>query len=363
MSLDEKYMLRALDLAIKGEGRTSPNPMVGCVIVKDDKIIGEGYHEKYGELHAERNALKNCSESAEDATLYVTLEPCCHYGKTPPCTEAIIENKIKRVVIGTLDINPLVAGKGMKILKNAGIDVTVGVLEKKCKEINEVFFHFTSTNRPFVALKYAMTLDGKIACYTGDSTWITNEKSRQLAHRLRNKYSAIMVGVNTVIYDNPMLNCRMEGGVDPVRVVCDSNLRIPLESKIVKTAKNIRTIVACTVKELSKIELLLNNNIEILVTSGKTVNLDEVLQYLANNNIDSVFVEGGGVLHSSFIRQRLVDRVYSFIAPKLVGGERPFSPIAGKGIEKMSDAIKLDDYEIINIDEDILITGKVKKDK
>lgn len=363
MTIDEKYMKRALDLAKKGEGRTSPNPMVGCVIVKDDRIIGEGYHEKYGELHAERNAFKNCSESAEGATLYVTLEPCCHHGKTSPCTDAIIENKIKRVVIGTLDTNPLVGGKGMELLKQAGIEVTLGILEDECKSINEIFFHYTSTKRPFVALKYAMTLDGKIACYTGDSMWITNKKSRELVHKLRNKYSAIMVGVNTVIYDDPMLNCRIEGGADPVRIVCDSNLRIPLESKIVKTAKDIRTIVACTVKESSKIELLMNNGVEILVTSGKTVNLDEVLQYLANNNIDSVFVEGGGVLHSSFIRQRLVDRVYSFIAPKIVGGERPLSPVAGKGIKKMSDAIQLDKYEIINIDEDILITGKVKKDK
>ncbi len=363
MTIDEKYMKRALDLAKKGEGRTSPNPMVGCVIVKDDRIIGEGYHEKYGELHAERNALNNCSESAEGATLYVTLEPCCHHGKTPPCTEAIIENKIKRVVIGTLDTNPLVGGKGMELLIQAGIEVTLGILEYDCKSINEIFFHYTSTNRPFVALKYAMTLDGKIACYTGDSMWITNEKSRQLVHKLRNKYSAIMVGVNTIMHDDPMLNCRIEGGVDPIRIVCDSNLRIPLESKIVKTAQDIRTIVACTVKESSKIELLMDNGVEILVTSGKIVDLDEVLQYLADNNIDSVFVEGGGVLHSSFIRKRLVDRVYSFIAPKIVGGERPLSTVAGKGIKKMSDAIQLDGYEIINIDEDILITGKVKKDK
>lgn len=363
MTLNEKYMQRALDLAIKGEGNTSPNPLVGCVIVKNDKIIGEGYHEKYGELHAERNALKNCSESAEGATMYVTLEPCAHQGKTPPCTDAIIENKIKKVVIGTIDTNPIVSGKGIKILQEAGIEVEVGVLEDKCKEINEIFFKFTTTDRPFVALKYAMTLDGKIACYTGDSQWITNEKSREYVHKLRNKYSAIMVGVNTVIVDDPMLNCRIEGGCNPVRVICDSNLRIPIDSKIVKTAKDIRTIVACTRNDSSKVDLLLNNNVEILVTSGKTVNLEEVLQYLAKNNIDSIFVEGGGVLQSSFIREGIVDRVYSFIAPKIVGGERPYSPVAGKGIDKMKDAIELDSYDIINFEEDILITGKVKKDR
>ena len=361
MVQDEKYMQRELELAVKGEGYTSPNPMVGCVIVKDDKIIGEGYHEKYGQLHAERNALNNCNESSEGATLYVTLEPCAHQGKTPPCTDAIIENKIKRVVIGTIDTNPLVAGKGVQILKDAGIEITVGVLEEECVKLNEIFFKFTETKKPFIALKYAMTLDGKIACYTGDSHWITNEKSREYVHKLRNKYSAIMVGVNTVISDDPMLNCRIEGGNNPVRVICDSNLRIPIDSKIVKTAKDIRTIVACTRNDSSKVELLLEHNIEILVTSGMSVNLLEVLDFLAENNIDSLLVEGGGVLQSSFIRNKLVDRVYSFIAPKIVGGERPYSPVSGKGIEKMKDALELESYNVVNFDEDMLVTGRVKK--
>lgn len=362
MTLDEKYMKKAIKLAKLGEGKVAPNPLVGCVIVKNDKIIGKGYHEKYGELHAERNALNNCSESPKGATLYVNLEPCCHQGKTPPCTEAIIEAKIAKVVIGTLDCNPVVAGKGVAKLQEAGIEVIVGVLEDKCKKLNEIFFHYISTRQPFVALKYAMTLDGKIATYIGDSKWITNEKSREHVHKLRNKYSAIMVGVNTVIADDPMLNCRIDGGVDPIRVICDSNLRIPIESKIVQTAKDIRTIVVTTRSEDSKVELLLNNKVEVLITSGKTVSLKEVLNYLAQSSVDSVLVEGGGTLQSSFIREKLVDKVYAYISPKIVGGERPFSPVSGKGIEKMNDALKLKDYKITQIENDILITGNVIKE-
>lgn len=363
MTIDEKYMRRAIKLAKQGEGKVSPNPLVGCVIVKDDKIIGEGYHEKYGDLHAERNAIKNCKCSLKGATLYVNLEPCCHKGKTPPCVDAIIENKIAKVVVGTTDPNPLVAGKGIAKLKDAGIEVVVGVLEDKCKKLNEVFFHYILTKKPYVVLKYAMTLDGKIATYTGDSKWITNEKSRKHVHKLRNRYSAIMVGVNTVIADDPMLNCRINGGANPVRVICDSNLRIPLESKIVQSAKDIRTIVVATRSEASKVELLLKSNVEVLITTGKTVNLEEVIKYLGESSIDSVLVEGGGTLQSSFIRENLVDKVYAYIAPKVVGGERPYSPMAGKGIEKMRDALRLNDYKMKQIDGDILIVGNVIKEK
>ena len=362
LTLDEKYMKKAIKLAKLGEGNVAPNPLVGCVIVKDNKIIGKGYHEKYGELHAERNALNDCKESPKGATLYVNLEPCCHQGKTPPCTEAIIEAGIGRVVVGTKDPNPAVSGKGIKALEKAGIKVTVGVLEEKCVNLNDIFFSYIKTRRPFVAIKYAMTLDGKIATFVGDSKWITGEKAREHVHKLRNKYSAIMVGVNTVIADNPMLNCRIEGGVDPVRVVCDSNLRIPIDSKIVKTAKDIRTIVVTTRSEASKIELLLNNKVEVLITSGKTVNINEVLDYLGKSNIDSLLVEGGSILQSSFIREKLVDKVYAYIAPKLVGGERPFSPVSCKGIEKMCEAIRLETYKMIQIDDDILIKGRVIKE-
>lgn len=242
----EEYMRRALELAKMGEGHTSPNPMVGCVVVKDGRIISEGYHERYGEFHAERNVLTRCKEDCEGADLYVTLEPCCHYGKTPPCTEIIIEKKIRRVFVGSMDSNPLVAGKGVQILRDHGIEVETGVLEEECLRLNEIFYHFIQTKTPFVIMKYAMTLDGKIACATGDSRWVTGEEARREVHRMRKRCKGIMVGIGTVLADDPMLNCRIEEGVDPVRIVCDSGLRIPLDCQIVKTATEIPSIVVCT---------------------------------------------------------------------------------------------------------------------
>ena len=241
---DEYYMRRAIALAQKGEGQVSPNPLVGAVIVKDGKIIGEGYHEHYGQPHAERNALANCIQSPEGATIYVTLEPCCHHGKQPPCTDALLAAGIRRVVIGSKDPNPLVHGKGIRILREHGVEVTEQVLQDECDEMNEVFFHYIQTKLPFVILKYAMTLDGKIATYTGASRWVTGEAARAHVHRMRNRYHAIMVGVGTVLADDPMLNVRVEGWKSPVRIVCDSSLRIPLDSQIVRSAKEYRTIVA-----------------------------------------------------------------------------------------------------------------------
>ena len=241
MEVKERYMRRALELARMGEGRTNPNPMVGCVIVKDGRIIGEGYHEKYGEYHAERNALLRCGEDPAGADLYVTLEPCCHYGKTPPCTEIIIEKKIGRVFIGNVDPNPKVAGGGVKILQEQGIEVETGILEEECRKLNEVFFHYISTGRPFIAAKYAMSADGKIACASGDSKWITCETARKQVHMLRKRYSGILVGIGTVLADDPMLNCREEAGVDPVRIICDFSLRIPMDSRIVRSADTIQT--------------------------------------------------------------------------------------------------------------------------
>ena len=246
---DEYYMRRAIALAQKGEGQVSPNPLVGAVIVKDGKIIGEGYHEHYGQPHAERNALANCIQSPEGATIYVTLEPCCHHGKQPPCTDALLAAGIRRVVIGSKDPNPLVHGKGIRILREHGVEVTEQVLQDECDEMNEVFFHYIQTKLPFVILKYAMTLDGKIATYTGASRWVTGEAARAHVHRMRNRYHAIMVGVGTVLADDPMLNVRVEGWKSPVRIVCDSSLRIPLDSQIVRSAKEYRTIVAYAGRE------------------------------------------------------------------------------------------------------------------
>ena len=231
---DKYYMKTAIDLAKKGYGYVSPNPVAGAVIVKNGRIIGEGFHEKYGSLHAERNALASCTEDPEGATMYVTLEPCCHYGKQPPCTEAIIDAKLARVVVGTRDPNPLVAGKGINILKEHGISVTEDVLKEECININEIFMHYIQSKTPFVCMKYAMTMDGKIACYTGDSKWVTGETARNHVHHQRHKYTAIMVGIGTVLADDPLLTSRIENGRDPVRIICDTYLRTPPGSQIVK---------------------------------------------------------------------------------------------------------------------------------
>lgn len=361
---EEKYMRHALKLSLKAMGHTSPNPMVGCVIVKDGKIIGEGYHERYGELHAERNALANCKENPEGATLYVTLEPCCHYGKTPPCTEAIIENKIKKVVVACLDPNPLVAGKGCEILKGCGIEVVTGVLEEECRKANEVFMHYIQKKEPFIVTKYAMTLDGKIASYTGDSKWVTGEAAREHVQQLRKRYAGIMVGIGTVLADDPMLNCRVEEGVNPIRIICDSKLRIPLDSQIVKTAKEIPTIAAACKKfaNSEKIAALEENNIEVILSDGEEVDLEALMKQLGEKKIDSVLVEGGGKLHASFLEKNLINRVYAYIAPKLIGGSSALSPIEGIGMEKMDFARQLDDVEVKRLGNDILVTGIMKKD-
>ena len=232
MTEAEQYMQQALDLAKTAMGHTSPNPMVGCVVVKNGKLVASGCHERYGEFHAERNALTRCKEDLTGADLYVTLEPCCHQGKTPPCTDIIIERKIGRVFVGALDPNPKVDGGGIKILREHGIEVITGILEQECLALNEIFFHYITTGLPYVAMKYAMTLDGKIASANGDSKWVTGEKAREHVHFLRKKYSAILAGIDTVLADDPLLNCRTEEGVDPIRVICDSHLRLPMDSQI-----------------------------------------------------------------------------------------------------------------------------------
>ena len=367
MQKKEEYMRRALELARKGEGHTSPNPMVGCVVVKDGRIISEGYHEKYGEFHAERNALTRCTEDTAGADLYVTLEPCCHQGKTPPCTDIIIEKKIARVFVGSMDSNPLVAGKGVQILRDHGIYVETGILDAECRKLNEVFYHYIATKTPFVVMKYAMTLDGKIACATGDSKWVTGEIARTQVHRMRGRYRGIMVGIGTVLADNPMLNCRVEGGVDPVRIICDSNLHIPTESQIVKTASDIETIVACSQEALEserkqeKIRRLKEAGIQIIGTEGAHgVNLVELMKKLGGQNIDSILLEGGGTLNASALEDGIVNKVYAYIAGKLIGGMDARSPVEGMGIDRMADAITLQNVEIEKLGDDFCIVGYVK---
>ena len=365
-------MRRAIALAKRGAGFVNPNPMVGCVVVKDDVIITEGYHEYYGGFHAERNALtKNVPDnSLQNATLYVTLEPCCHHGKTPPCTDIIIEKGIKKAVVGILDPNPLVSGKGVSVLQNAGIEVVTGIEADEIKEMNKVFLKYIKTKLPYVILKTAMTLDGKIASHTGDSKWITNEKSRQLVHKLRSEMMGIVTGIGTVKADDPMLNCRLESQCplatkahQPIRIIVDTKVSISLESNIVKTAKEYRTILAVSGQRLAadKIEMLKSLNVEILSCEEKDghIDINDLMKRLGEIGIDSLLLEGGSTLNAAFLEAGCVDEVYAFIAPKIIGGENSKSPIGGKGIDLMKDAIMLKDIKIETFDNDILIKCRV----
>ena len=362
---DLNYMRHALELAKRGVGHVSPNPMVGAVIVKDGRIIGEGWHEHIGGLHAERNAFKNCTEDCTGATIYVTLEPCCHWGRTPPCTEAILEHKIGRVVVACLDPNPLVAGKGLQILREAGIECVSGVLEEECHALNEVFFHYITTKTPYVVMKYAMTLDGRIAAYTGDSKWITGETARQHAHQTRRQLSAIMVGIGTVLADDPMLNCRIEAGVDPIRLVCDSNLRTPVDSQLVRTARDIPTWIFCANADIRRKAALEEAGVQVIPLpdeSGTHVDLRAVMDYLGGEQVDSVLLEGGGTLNGEALRLGLVHKVQAYIAPKLIGGADAHGPVGGAGIAKMADALALENITLTRLGEDLLIEGRIRKD-
>ncbi len=354
--IKKDFMLRAIELAKRGEGKVNPNPLVGAVIVKDGRIISEGWHQHYGGFHAERNAIMNCGEDMGGADIYVTLEPCCHYGKTPPCTEIIIESGIKRVIVGSRDPNPLVSGKGNDILRQNGIEVVEDFLKDQCDALNLVFFKYISTKIPYVSLKYAMTLDGKIATSTGESKWITNEKSRENVHVLRNKYMAIMAGIGTVISDNPMLNCRIEGGRNPIRVICDSNLKIPLSSNIVESAKEIKTIIACCEGDYENEESLKKMGCRIIKTKNDSghVDLKELMEFLGNEGIDSVLVEGGGQINYSILKAGVVDEINAYIAGKIFGGNGK-SPVSGEGVKSLSEAFKFKLYDWEMFDGDMLL--------
>ena len=295
---DVAYMRQAVALARRGTGWTAPNPLVGAVVVKDGKVIGRGYHARCGGLHAERAALADCTVSPRGATMYVTLEPCCHQGRQPPCTDAILAAGIARVVVGSDDPNPLVAGKGLEILRRGGVEVVSGVLREACDALNPVFFHFIRTKRPYVVMKYAMTMDGKIATRTGASRWITGEAARRRVHRDRHRYTAIMAGVGTVLADDPMLNCRIKGGKNPVRIICDTHLRTPLTSQIVRTAGEIPTILAtCAEPSLYGPYLDAHCQVWTLPERDAHVDLDALMDRLGSAGIDSVLLEGGGTLN------------------------------------------------------------------
>ncbi len=363
--IDEMYMERALALAAKGRGTTTPNPMVGAVIVKDGRIIGEGYHIRAGEGHAEVNAFKNATEDVTGATMYVTLEPCSHYGKTPPCADKIVEKKIGRVVVGALDPNPLVAGRGIGKIRNAGIPVITGILAEKSAALNEVFMKYIVTKRPFVVLKAAMSLDGKIATAEGESQWISSEASREEVHRLRHELTGIMAGIGTVLADDPMLNCRIPGGKQPIRIIVDSHLQIPENSKLVSSAKEYPLIVATVensdaVKK-ERLEACGAQIVEVPADPDGHVDLNILMERLGEMKIDSILLEGGGRLAEGALQAGIVDKVQFYIAPMLIGGENAKTPVEGRGISALSKAWHISDWKAETIGNDIKITGYIKE--
>lgn len=356
---DVAYMRQAVALARRGTGWTAPNPLVGAVVVKDGKVIGRGYHAHCGGLHAERAALADCTVSPRGATMYVTLEPCCHQGRQPPCTDAILTAGIARAVVGSDDPNPLVAGKGLEILRRGGVEVVSGVLREACDALNPVFFHFIRTKRPYVVMKYAMTMDGKIATRTGTSRWITGEAARRRVHRDRHRYTAIMAGVGTVLADDPMLNCRIKGGKNPVRIICDTHLRTPLTSQIVRTAGEIPTILAtCAEPSLYGPYLDAHCQVWTLPERDGHVDLDALMDRLGNAGIDSVLLEGGGTLNWAALESGIVQRVQAYVAPKLFGGDAK-SPVEGQGVALPDQAVALKNTRILRVGEDILLESEV----
>jgi len=356
---DESYIQLTIEIAKKGEGSVSPNPLVGCVIIKDNRIIGAGYHQKFGEEHAEINAINSSAESLEGSTLYINLEPCSHYGKTPPCVDRIIKEKIKRVVIGTLDINPLVSGNGVKALKKAGIEVKVGVLEKECIELNKFFFKFITSKLPYVTLKAAQTLDGMIADKNNYSEWISSSESRKYVHWLRARYDAVLIGSETARIDNPKLTVRMVEGRNPYRVVLDSSLKLKSDLNLFKINSDNKTSMITSEKNKSKLKKI--NQLEKLGVKILFVKLDaqgrmqlkSVLKEIAKLQISSILVEGGSKIYSSFLKQKLFDDIFLFVSPKILGnGLKTFSELKSN---KLSDAAKLNIRRTQKIGDDLLI--------
>ena len=353
--MDEKYMDLALELAEKGKGYVNPNPMVGAVVVKDGEIVGKGWHKFYGGPHAEVYALDEAGEKAEGATIYVTLEPCSHFGKTPPCAEKIKKMKIKKCVIACLDPNPIVAGRGKKILEEAGIEVVVGVREKEAKELNKVFMKYITEKNPYLFLKCAITLDGKIATNERDSKWITNEKSREKVQFLRHEYMGIMVGINTLINDNPRLTARIENGINPFRIVVDPHLCTPLESNFVNMADDNKSIII-TSKENEKndkIKELENKNVKIIYMTGYDFSVHEILKKIGELKIDSVLLEGGSYLISKAFKENRIDGGEIFIAPKILGGGLPF--IDGFDFKEIKDCFHLENVKFNVYDDNISV--------
>ena len=361
---DAFYMKRVMELASKGSGSTSPNPLVGAVIVKDGAIIGEGWHQRVGEAHAEVNAIQNAVKPVEGATIYVNLEPCSHFGRTPPCAAELVKRKFKRVVVAMEDPNPLVAGRGIKLLRDNGIQVDIGLDKLEALKLNDVFIKYITVKKPLVLLKAAMTLDGKTATKTGDSKWISSELSRGYVHHLRNRYSSILVGSNTVIRDDPQLTTRLEGlkGRNPVRIVVDSKGRIPVDARVLETGENTKTIIATTPDmEEEKLNYLRARGVDIIITGKKEgrVDLGQLVEELGRRGMDSLMVEGGGTIAAAFLEQGLVDKAAVFIAPVIIGGKEAPTPVMGTGTSLISDGYRLKHQSISTFGGDVLVEGYI----
>ncbi|ACM21025.1 2,5-diamino-6-(5'-phosphoribosylamino)-4-(3H)-pyrimidinone deaminase and 5-amino-6-(5'-phosphoribosylamino)uracil reductase [Geotalea daltonii FRC-32] len=358
----ENMMKRAVSLARKGVGKTAPNPAVGCVIVKDGAIVGEGWHRKAGTPHAEIHALRQAGALAEGADVFVTLEPCSHFGKTPPCADALIAAKVARVYVGMVDPNPRVCGKGISKLRAAGIQVEAPLLEEKCRALNEPFIKHVTTGLPFVILKTAMTMDGKIATAGMDSKWVTSEKSRRYVHKLRSELDVIMVGVGTIIKDDPLLTSRIPGGRNPLRVVVDSKLRIPPDAHVLHCDSTAKTVVATISSDEAQVSRLAGLGAEVLSCGedGDRVDLCCLMAKLGKRGVQSVLLEGGAELAGEALRKGIIDKCMFFYAPKLVAGDG-LGPFAGNGAGKMADALKLQWVTVTKIGVDILVQGYPEK--
>ncbi|MGA1840334.1 MAG: bifunctional diaminohydroxyphosphoribosylaminopyrimidine deaminase/5-amino-6-(5-phosphoribosylamino)uracil reductase RibD [bacterium] len=364
---DQKYIKMALKLAEKGRGRVSPNPLVGALVVKGDHIVGQGYHARYGDKHAETKALEEAGSEAKGATIYINLEPCCHHGQTPPCVDEIIKAGITKAVISVKDPNPIVNGKSIEILKNKGIEVKLGILEKTASKLNEFFFKYITTGTPFITLKSAMSLDGKVATKTGESKWITSDVSREYVHQLRNQMDATLVGIETILRDNPRLTTRLKNskGRDPIRVVIDSLLRIPIRMRIFTQESDAGNIIITTINApIDRIKKIESSGAKVLFVKPKgrnRVDMQAMAEELGKLQITSLLIEGGPGINASAFQEGIVDKVIMFIAPIIIGGKIAPSAIQGDGIAKLEEAARIRNIRIERLGNDLMVEGYVEK--
>ncbi len=364
--IDEKWMREALELASRGRRKVSPNPMVGAVVVRDGEAVGRGYHARYGDAHAEVVAFQEAEDQARGATLYVTLEPCCHHGRTPPCTEAVIASGVRRVVVATLDPSEKVAGKGIAALKAAGIEVDMGCLEDEARRLIEFFLTLHTLGRPFVTVKWAMTLDGRTGTDSNHSRWITNEASRKYVHEIRADHDAVVIGIGTILADDPMLNVRLENyeGNQPKRIIIDGDLSIPRRARVLRTQQAGEVILVTTIHAAENdIKALEEEGHRVVVLPGKRrlIEMKELMAFLARERILSVLAEGGRQIHTAMLRADVVDKIVAFVAPKIIGGSMLRSPVEDLGLSLMDKAIELKQPRWLAFEEDICLEGYVRE--